>query len=555
MNRSTRKPKVAAAAPDQASLGDQKMSDFLETRRSEELVIGFAGPVGCGINLAISESKAALELIGYEVHVIKLSRFIEESIRANKISINEEEYASRSTSVKRIMKLQDGGNELRKLGTSYLVEHAIQEIVVLRGKKANSENFEGDIKDYVPKRTAYLVDQIKHQDEVALLRIVYGRLFHLVGVISVAEKRKARLRTSDKVGASEISDLMERDRRQEDSNGQQLDKALQMADFFISTDHGTTPAIQRKLQRFLGLLHGENGITPTAQEYGMYAAYSAGLKSACLSRQVGAAIADSQGKIVSTGCNDVPKPMGGLYTSEDQGKDMRCVHREDQICFNDREKISHKSDIETALRGLISKNGGARIVKDEDISVVLAAVYKASHIGDLTEFSRAVHAEMDAIISLARSGTPGIIGAKLFTTTFPCHSCARHIVAAGISKVYYIEPYEKSLAQKLHADAIAFETEDDEEDKARYNAAPPGSLVKFIHFEGVAPSQYLNFFKMTVRKDVATGKVIKITPTNSPKAVGEYLDDYKSFESKVVERLQKANTPKPAFKVAPVPEQ
>ncbi len=534
-----RKQRIQRTADKNKAANDQKISDFLETRKSEELVLAFAGPVGCGISLAIAESKASLEAIGYEVHVIKLRKFIQDRIANREIGVEMKDYAGRSESVRRIMMLQDGGNKLRGLGTSYLAEHAIQEIVLLRGKQSIAAGFAGEITDYVPKRTAYLIDQIKHQDEVNLLRIVYGRLFHLIGVISVADKRKARLRTSEKVSASEISELMERDRRQEDTNGQQLDKALQMADFFISTDHGTTPALQKKLKRFLGLLHGENGITPTPQEYGMYAAFSAGLKSACLSRQVGAAIADSSGKIVSTGCNDVPKPTGGLYTSEDQSKDMRCVHREDQICFNDREKISHKADIESALRNIMVKDTSIRVIADSDINQVLEAVYSASHIGDLTEFSRAVHAEMDAIISLARTGTPGIVGAKLFTTTFPCHSCARHIVAAGITKVYYIEPYEKSLAQKLHSDAIAFETEDDEDEKIGYNTAPTSQLVKFIHFEGVAPSQYLNFFKMTKRKDSITGRVIKITPNHSPKAVGEYLDDYKSFESKVVERLRK----------------
>lgn len=549
MSRPIKKPLAQSPPAISKPAGTEKMSTILESRKSDELVIAFAGPVGCGIGLTISEAKSALESIGYEVHTIKLSGFISKSIEKAEINIDASAYQHHSETVKRILRLQDGGNKLREIGTSILAERAIAEIVVLRGQQGLAKGFAGEIKDYVPRRTAYLIDQIKHQDEVTLLRIVYGKLFHLIGVISVAEKRKARLRTSDRVSASEISELMERDRRQEDSNGQQLDKALQMADFFLSTDHGTTPSLQRKLKRFLGLLHGENGITPTAQEYGMYAAFSAGLKSACLSRQVGAAIADQTGKIVSTGCNDVPKPTGGLYTSEDQGRDQRCVHKEEQICFNDREKMTHKDDIAGALRSLMLPDEVTRLIPEERLPQALEAVYNASHIGDLTEFSRAVHAEMDAIISLARTGTPGIVGAKLFTTTFPCHSCARHIVAAGISTVYYIEPYEKSLAQKLHSDAIAFETEDDDEEKNGYTIPPSHSLVRFVHFEGVAPSQYPIFFKMAARKDSGTGRVIKIMPTNAKKAVGEYLDDYKSFEAKVVERVQQTVVPGTALVV------
>jgi deoxycytidylate deaminase len=538
--------KLEAQKSNQKSTHDKSStSDMLEKRRSEELILAFAGPIGCGIKLAISEAQSSLESIGYKVHVIKLSRLIERNIDNGNIVITTPG-DSLSKGAQRIIRLQNGGNALRKQeGTSILVENAIQEIVILRGKQQKEDNFDGNFMDYVPKLTAYLIDQVKHPDEVSLLRIVYGQMFNLIGVISVAEKRRSRLSGMDKISANEISDLMERDRRQEADNEQQLDKALQMADFFISTDHGTTTSLQSKLKRFFDLIHGGNGITPTSQEYGMYTAYAASLKSACLSRQVGASISDRTGKIVSTGCNDVPKAMGGLYSSDDHTHDRRCVHRDEQVCFNDREKNSLKDDMKQALMLLRKAQtsdspsdvpSDVPLIDEHEIEKVLNVVYKASHIGDLIEFSRAVHAEMDAIISLARSGTPGIVGANLYTTTFPCHSCARHIVAAGIVKVYYIEPYEKSLAQKLHDDAIAFETEDDDAEKVGYNPQLHSQRVRFIHFEGVAPRQYLNYFKMVNRKN-KDGTVIKIIARDAQKVNSEYLDDYRKFETKVVARL------------------
>ena len=48
-------------------------------------------------------------------------------------------------------------------------------------------------------------------------------------------------------------------------------------------------------------------------------------------------------------------------------------------------------------------------------------------------------------------------GTTLYTTTFPCHNCTRHIVAAGISRVVYVKPYPKSLAFQLHYDSISLE--------------------------------------------------------------------------------------------------
>ncbi|MFD2579396.1 deaminase [Novosphingobium colocasiae] len=53
-------------------------------------------------------------------------------------------------------------------------------------------------------------------------------------------------------------------------------------------------------------------------------------------------------------------------------------------------------------------------------------------------FSRSVHAEMEAIVSVARIGKGSTVESTLYTTTFPCHNCARHIVAAGITRVVFL---------------------------------------------------------------------------------------------------------------------
>uniref|UniRef100_UPI001E5EABDB deaminase n=1 Tax=Chromobacterium sp. ASV23 TaxID=2795110 RepID=UPI001E5EABDB len=120
-----------------------------------------------------------------------------------------------------------------------------------------------------------------------------------------------------------------------------------------------------------------------------------------------------------------------------------------------------------------------------------ARAKESSGIADLIEFSRAVHAEMDALISLSRSGGGVSQNGTLYTTTFPCHNCARHIIAAGIKKVYYIEPYEKSLALASHSDAI--DVVDFEDPSAPYD--PQKTLkVQFIHFSGVAPRVFNELF-------------------------------------------------------------
>jgi deoxycytidylate deaminase len=113
----------------------------------------------------------------------------------------------------------------------------------------------------------------------------------------------------------------------------------------------------------------------------------------------------------------------------------------------------------------------------------LRELLQASPIGDLTEYGRPVHAEMEALLACARTGVSAK-GGTLYTTTFPCHNCAKHIVAAGIVKVVYVEPYPKSKARDLHPDSIAL---DDMDAKDR---------VVFAPFVGIAARRYFDLFSM-----------------------------------------------------------
>lgn len=135
----------------------------------------------------------------------------------------------------------------------------------------------------------------------------------------------------------------------------------------------------------------------------------------------------------------------------------------------------------------------------------LEEVLKSSPLRDLTEFGRVVHAEMEALLSCSRQGI-STIGTTLFSTTFPCHNCAKHIVAAGVEKVVFVEPYPKSKAMKLHDDSIVLADE---------NADNRVRKVIFEPFVGVGPRRFFEIFSMNLgssyelkRKDKESGKPI-----------------------------------------------
>jgi deoxycytidylate deaminase len=514
-----------------SKIDDRKLQEKFDGRRSEELIIAFAGPIGCGTGSVIASMEERLRERGYKdvVH-IKLSKFLETAI-AGKLVPEWTPEVSSSVRRVRYRRLQEAGKALRQRtqNPAILAEYAVQEIALdrtQRAQKAGEPLQNGET--IVPARVAYLIDQVKRPEEVALLRTIYRNLFFLVGVTRIYSGRAEALE-GEHIRREEVPGLMEIDRLEGGKDGQQLDKTLHLADYFFRNDVTTTEDKKRKLNRFLDLVHGDKSVTPTDQENGMYAAYCAGLRSACLSRQVGASIATPTGEVIATGCNDVPKSGGGLYTASFEGADMRCVHKEGQICSNDLHKSHLKDEIGTIIDAALKQaaaSAGQPINLDR--TSLLDSIYTNTRLKDLIEFSRSVHAEMDAIVSLARIGGAGLQGAVLYTTTFPCHSCARHIVAAGISRVFYMEPYEKSLAKDLHSDAIAFEIE------ATNDKVP--KKVEFLHFEGVAPRQFHNMFRATGRKD-GSGKFVPIRVQQADKAVPEYLDNYQDFEAKAVQHL------------------
>jgi hypothetical protein len=104
----------------------------------------------------------------------------------------------------------------------------------------------------------------------------------------------------------------------------------------------------------------------------------------------------------------------------------------------------------------------------------------------MTEYGRAVHAEMEAILCAGRNGI-SVRSGTLYSTTYPCHNCAKHIVAAGITKVKYVEPYPKSYATKLHGDSI----------EANGNGAGTGK-VRFEPFVGIGPRRFVDLFSSTL---------------------------------------------------------
>ena len=169
-----------------------------------------------------------------------------------------------------------------------------------------------------------IIDSIKNQQELELLRTVYRESLYVVGVFAPVAAREASLRSQGLLPA-EIAVLMDRDSGEELDEGQTVEETFPQCDFFLRTDSSTETQLRGRVERFLHLILGTQVITPTRAETAMYAAASAAGNSACLSRQVGAAVTDADGEVV-TAIRMLFLANGRCRTRKQQGLCVKTLH-------------------------------------------------------------------------------------------------------------------------------------------------------------------------------------------------------------------------------------
>jgi len=478
-----------------------------------ELVIGLVGASGSDLQEVSKAVHDGLSPYGYKAVPVRLSELMRDVAGGEYLSgIGPEE--------ERIWRHMDAGDQIRKdskrndavaaLGITYMSEH--------RNEKFGGAPAAG---------TAFVFDSLKHPAEVATMRRVYRDRFTLISVHSPTAQRLDALAKriakshGEPQNASKYRDqaerIMARDEHDDEHRfGQNVREAFTFGDVYVANK----PAAELRggVMRYLRLFFGDPFLTPTRDEYAMFQAHTAALRSGDLSRQVGAAICAPDGEIVAVGCNEVPKALGGQYWEGDK-PDQRDL----QLGYDSNVK-QRDAALEEAFACLEDRG---LLATDAKVDAFMEAI-DGTRLTNLTEFGRPVHAEMAALIDGARRGV-GVGGHRLFSTTFPCHNCARHIIDAGIVEVVYREPYEKSLAGELHPDALIVDPDQKVKDK-----------LVIRRFVGVGPPRYLDLFAKLKRKDKSGNKVEWSEAGASPRLVRTetgYLTNEEDFLDEAREAL------------------
>ena len=506
-------------------------------REAQELVFILVEPIGGGAkDVEDLLRKLLLDKYKYnDINIIHLSNIIEEECSGKFpepeygifTSMNQELI---SDEAKRIYKLQMWGNILRKQkGNDFLARKSIKKIAQCRIKNAGiREDKEGEQTRTVtqPIRVAHIIRSIKNEDELNLLKDVYGNIAFVIAKSDTLENQKNNYaEASDEKGIGrrdrEYSILSDLDQSDGTENGQQVRKVFCRADLFL------TEFYKEELSNFLSLLFVDTIHSPTIDERMMFEAFAASMRSTCLSRQVGAALSDEYGNLISIGWNDVPTYGGGLATD---------FNNPTTLC-KFKGKCNSNSSINNLMEKIYELLNSNNLLKSKIQKRKVTDCLKQAGLSGLIEFSRATHAEMEAILSAARLGKHGIINGKLYVTTYPCENCIKHILASGIQEVIFIEPYPKSRATEFFKESIKDLSSLDDKNIEKDQKI---DKLKFRRFSGIAPQSYPLLYRMEKERKEKNGEICKNGKIKKPN-IHKYIDSYILYESQIAKLTYENN--------------
>lgn len=361
----------------------------------EKLIIGLTGTFGSGCS-HIAEKYLQYK---HQFQYVSLSSILKE--------LYTKENGESDSKVARHI-LQNYGNNLRnKHGGQYLATIAKEKIEGSSGDK-------------------WVIDSIKNPDEIEFLRAFFPKVY-IFGITADKHLRWERTKVKYNHKQDDFNADEARDRDDKNIYGQRVSDCFCLADIIISNNiqyrdgSDKQREMENKIWSYLDLINNPGTRNPTPDETLMTIAYANSRRSSCIKRKVGAIIVDENGFLFSSGYNEVP--MGELPCQNQHGNCYRNVIK-DELSSVIRRNISNKSEQEIIHREVISK-------------------YK------VLDYCRALHAEENAILNIARFGSSvAIEGGVLYTTTYPCNLCANKIAQVGLKEVVYFEPYPMEEAKQ-----------------------------------------------------------------------------------------------------------
>lgn len=325
--------------------------------------------------------------------------------------------------------MQSVGNNIRSSGEYYnnsevigkeitLVER-INDIVKMINRLEELENEDKE-------RTRICIDALRNSFEIQYFRDRY-RAFYSFAINTEDEYRQNRLGLNRK-------ELISLDKIEYPDNNdifyhQNISACLENSDVYLynpNVENHKYYELTEQIVKYISLILQPGLITPTHVERCMQLAFNAKYNSGCLSRQVGAVVTGEDFSIRSVGWNDVPKGQVSC--------NLRCV---EDYCKNKDEETFSEYELEdeyfSEIMNEINQSLKEKDIQEKKAGKCFSYCFKDIYTGWTGEknqvHTRALHAEENAFLQIAKYGGAKIQGGKLFTTASPCELCSKKSIS------------------------------------------------------------------------------------------------------------------------------
>lgn len=284
--------------------------------------------------------------------------------------------------------------------------------------------------------TRIVLDSLRNPYEIRYFQCKYSS-FYLISIHMDAELRRKKLKQPTVDALHSLEHESKECSFADSYQKVNISKCIELSDIYISNT-GNKNFLARQLLRYVALILHPGLVPPTPIERCMQIAHSAKASSGCLSRQVGAAVTYEDFSICSVGWNTTPD--GQVPCNLRNLKSL--IEGSDDFAFSHYEKNNQEfCGMSQALMAEYERKGAKEALKGLPLSYCFKDLHNNITKKGNQVHTRSIHAEEHAFLNLAKYGTPGIQGGKLFTTASCCELCAKKAYHLGIREIYYIDVY------------------------------------------------------------------------------------------------------------------
>ncbi|EOC1289702.1 deoxycytidylate deaminase, partial [Cronobacter muytjensii] len=328
-----------------------------------------------------------------------------------------------------------------------------------------------------------VIDAIRNPYEAKFFKDRYAA-FHLISINAPDEHRTKYLQKLHKFSPDQIKKIEDVESGKSENDYKHLTnpnikKCIEISDIHIfnpKNEYDNNNILKAQIAWYFALMKHPGLITPTAMERVMQVAYTVKLNSGCISRQVGAVVTDRDNSLKSVGWNDVAK--GQVPCSMRSLKGLMNDFDANKYSSYERNNEKFREKAKERLLKFKSIDPDDTVFSGRNIAYCFKDIHNSIDKKGNQVHTRALHAEENAFLQLAKYGSSGILGGKLYTTASPCELCAKKAYQLGISEIVFIDPYPGITQEHI----------------INIGSAPP----KLIQFRGAIGKSYHRLYEQVI---------------------------------------------------------